>query len=98
MHTGEGSSSPPARLIIVRRRRQSQHEAGCDTDGQQQREAEHHLEHEFPNLKTCHPDVQTEEDRRAGYFGSGPSTLAERPGDHGPICDYSPEQLGPTVP
>jgi len=37
MHTGEGSSSPPARLIIVRRRRQSQHEAGCDTDGQQQR-------------------------------------------------------------
>jgi hypothetical protein len=59
--------------------------------------AEHHLEHEFPNLKTCHPDVQTEEDRRAGYFGSGPSTLAERPGDHGPICDCSPEQLGPTV-
>ena len=94
---GEGSSSPSARLIIVRRRRQSQHEAGCDTDGQQQREAEHHLEHEFPNLKTCHPDVQTEEDRRAGYFGSGPSTLAERPGDHGPICDCSPEQLGPTV-
>ena len=61
MIRGEGSSSPCARLIIVRPRRQSQHEACRDTDGQQQREAKHHLEHEFPNLKTSHPDVQTEE-------------------------------------
>ena len=55
MIRGEGSSSPSARLIIVRRRRQSQHEARRDTDGQQQREAKHHLEHEFPNLKNQPP-------------------------------------------
>ena len=81
---GEGSSSPSARLIIVRRRRQSQHEARRDTDGQQQREAEHHLEHEFPNLKTSHPDVQTEEDRRAGMLAAAP---LRQPSVQGPWPD-----------
>ena len=55
MIRGAGSSSPSAGLIIVRRRRQSQHEARYDTDGQQQREPEHHLEHEFPSVKASHP-------------------------------------------
>ena len=83
MIRGEGSSSPSARLIIVRRRRQSQHEARCHTDGQQQREAEHHLEHEFPSLKTSHPDVQTEEGPPRGILWQQPLYVSRASRGHG---------------
>lgn len=72
---GEGSSSPSAWLVIVRRKRQSQHEASSEVDDQQQREAEHHLEHEFPTLKASHPPGANGRGAAAGYVGSSPSTV-----------------------
>jgi hypothetical protein len=48
-------------------------------------------------LKTSHPDVQTEEGPPRGILWQQPLYVSRASRGHGPTCDCSPEQLGPSV-